>query len=293
MAVFLRVAAVVLLSNSAIAVAAPPSTAPPMNQSARDLVRDVIVNELHDRERDSHWQYRSECVSATSAVVREQVETDQGPIFRVLERDGNPLDPRQQEREEARLTRYIRSPEEIAHIEQEHQEDENRLAAIMELLPKAFLFEFLGSPQEQLVRIAFQPDPAFVPAGYEARIVHALRGTLVINRTLRRMMDLRGTLGERVDFGYGLLGHVDKGGTFEIHRRQVSAEHWKTDLVEVHVAGKVLMLKTVGKDQREIRRDFLPVPQGTTLSEAKERLSEAAGTASQARLLPPHAAPHR
>src|SRR5581483_4000453 len=122
-----------------------------------------------------------------------------------------------------------------------------RLAGIMALLPQAFLFDSLGAPEGDEVRIAFHPDPAFVPAGYEARILHALTGTLLVNLRPKRMVEMRGVLGERVDFGYGLLGHVEKGGSFTIQRQQVSPEHWKTDLVEVHVQGKILMLKTVSK----------------------------------------------
>jgi hypothetical protein len=259
---------------------------PGSSQPARDLVRDTIYNELHDRERDSHWEYRSECVSSAEKRVREQVETDQGPIFRLLAEDGSPLNASQQQLEDARLAAYVRSPGQIARVEREHQEDEERLAGIMALLPQAFLFEYQGAPRGDQVRIAFRPDPSFVPTGYEARIVHALTGTLVVDSRLKRMVEMRGVVAERVDFGYGLLGHVEKGGTFSIHRRQVSADHWKTDLVDVHVEGKILMLKTVSKDQKEARSDFRPVPQGTTLAEAREMLNNTADRGTQARLVP-------
>ena len=50
-------------------------------QSAQQLAADVVHNELQDRECDSFWQYRSIRVSGSQDVVREQVETSQGPIF--------------------------------------------------------------------------------------------------------------------------------------------------------------------------------------------------------------------
>ncbi|MGB9032683.1 MAG: hypothetical protein WCC27_21340, partial [Acidobacteriaceae bacterium] len=255
-------------------------------ETAADLVREVIYNELHDRERDSHWQYRSECLSSAENLVREQVETDNGPIFRLIAQNGNPLDASQREREDKRLDEYLHSPGQIARVERAHQEDEARLAAVMELLPQAFLFDYEGAAADNLVRISFRPDPAFTASGYEARIIHALAGTLTVDARLKRMIDMRGVLAERVDFGYGLLGHVEKGGSFEIHRRRVGPTHWKTDLVEVHIQGKILMLKTVSKDQREARFDFRPVPSGTTLSEAREMLSQAADQSDEAHLIP-------
>jgi hypothetical protein len=155
---------------------------------------------------------------------------------------------------------------------------------VIELLPRAFLFEYTGPSEGVQVRLSFRPNPAFTPASYEARIVHALGGTLVVNQRLKRLIEIDGQLIERVDFGYGLLGHVEKGGTFEIRREQVSETHWKTNLVEVHIQGKVLLFKNVTKDQRESRSDFRPVPQDISLAEAKVLLDQAANTRQEALL---------
>lgn len=263
-----------------------PASAGAAPQPVRDLVRDVVYNELQDRERDSHWEYRSERDSSSQKLVREQVETDQGPVFLLLEQNGAPLDDTQREQEDARLNRYVHDPAQVAQILRAHQEDEARMATVLKILPDAFLFEYEGAPSGDVARIAFRPNPAFAPACYEARIVHALAGTITVDLRLRRMIEMRGTLVSRVDFGYGVLGHVEKGGTFTLHRRQVSEAHWKTDLVDVHIQGKVLMLKTIGKDQREARSDFRPVPEGTTLAEAKDMLNQAARETVQARMVP-------
>ncbi len=98
------------------------------------------------------------------------------------------------------------------------------------------------------------------------------------------MIDMKGQMLERVDFGYGFLGYVDKGGTFEVRREQVSDTHWKTSLVEVHIQGRVLLFHNVTKDQREARTDFRPVPHNISLSAAKELLDEAAAGRTEARL---------
>jgi hypothetical protein len=286
---FGSLAPVVLVAAAALPLWAqqPPAGTPQnIQESAHDLVRDVIYNELHDRERDSRWEYRSECVSSAQNIVREQVETADGPVFRLMEQDGKPLDAAQQERESERLAEYIRDPAQIAHVERAHDNDEAQVAAIMQMVPSAFLFDYVGAPADDVVRIAFRPDPAFVPTTYQARIVHALTGTMIVDLQSKRAIDMSGSVAERVDFGYGLFGHVDKGSSFHIHRHQVSAAHWKADLIETHVQGKVLLVKSLSKDQREARSDFRPVPSGTTLAEAKQMLSEAADQGVQARLVP-------
>jgi hypothetical protein len=253
-------------------------------QPAQQLVADVIYNELNDRGCDSFWQYGILRVSGSQNVDREQVETSDGPIFRLVKDHGNPLSAGERRREDLRLEELVQTPGAMAHVRQEHLKDEARMRRVIELLPQAFLFEYVGPSEGDQVHLSFRPNPAFTPAGYEARIVHALGGTLLVNQRLKRLIEMDGRLIERVDFGYGILGHVEKGGIFEIRREQVSEAHWKTDLVEVHIQGKVLLFKNVTKDQRESRADFRPVPQDISLAEAKALLDQAVGTREEALL---------
>lgn len=263
----------------------PAARAPaPAIEPAQQLIRDVVYNELHDRERDSHWEYRSECSAAGGTFVREQVETDRGPVFRIVEQNGQPLDPDQRLREDQRLDQYIHDSAQMARTARAHEEDEDRLGAAIALMPQALLFVYEGAPANDIVRLAFRPNPSYTPSGIEARILHALTGTVTVNIRLRRMIEMHGTVTERVDFGYGLLGQVAKGGWFTIHRRPVSAAHWKTDLVDVHFQGKILLLKSIGKVQREARSDFRPVPDSLTPADAVAILSRPGAAAVQAQL---------
>lgn len=256
-------------------------------ESAQNLAHDVLYNELHDRERDSLWEYRSECTSPNDNYVREQVETGNGPIYRVVERNGAPLDPDARVRESQRIEDYIHNPAQIARVARDSQEAADHLAAAMQLLPQAALFDYDGAPQNGIARLSFRPDPAFVPSGMEARIIHTLTGTLTVDLAQKRLIEMRGVVTQRVDFGYGLLGQVARGGWYDIHRRQVSPQHWKTDLVDVHLEGHLLLLKTLGRIQRETRSDFRPVAPGTTLAEAQQLLSRADAEAVQARVASP------
>jgi len=253
-------------------------------QSAQQLAADVVYNELQDSERDSFWQYRSIRVSGSQDVVREQVETAQGPIFRVIADHGRPLDEDERRSEEQRLNELVNKPDAMARVEQEHLKDEERMRRVIAMLPQAFLYEYAGPSEDDEVHLTFRPNPAFTPSSYDGRIVHALSGTLVVNRRLKRLVAMRGQLMDRVDFGYGLLGYVEKGGTFAIQREQVSATRWKASLIEVHVQGRVLLFRNVGKDQMEVRTDFRPVPHDISLTSAKERLDQAAGSKMEVRL---------
>lgn len=253
--------------------AADVSTALP-KESPHDLMKDVVYNELQDRQRESYWQYRSERRETGQVLVREQVETSQGPVNRLLALNGKPLDGAGEEQERLRLNRLMNEPSLQARVKRQHEEDEQRLIRLMTLLPGAFLYDYDGV-DNGLLRLHFRPNPEFKPPTYEARIFHALAGTVWVNPQQKRLAHLSGSVLDRVDFGYGLLGYVNPGGKFELARQQVSGDHWKTSLVEVHITGRVILFKTVTKDQREARSGFRPVPAGITLAEAKALLEHA------------------
>lgn len=254
-------------------------------ESTRDLVRDVIYNELHARAQEGQWEYRTESASAAERQVREAVETKEGTLSRLIEVNGSPLSANQKRDEDARLEAYVRDPGELTRSDRGRQEDEARLLTAMQLIPAAFVFE-QGARENDLEQISFRPDPAYVPSSYEARVLHGMSGTMTVNTRLKRLVEMQGVLMERVDFGYGMLGHIEKGGSFEIHRRKLTDTQWKTDLLEVHVQGRLVMLKSVTKDERETRSDFRSVPRSTTLAEANEMLNQAADRGTEARLVP-------
>jgi hypothetical protein len=243
----------------------------PLQQPARDLVRDVIYNELKDRHNDSFWQYHVQKRVGSSKFTAVQVETKDGPLSRILSRDGKPLTEDEKRKEDERLAKLVRNPSELARLKQTHDQDEQRLERLIGLMNDAFLYEYDGN-DGGLIRLKFKPDPAFTPPTYEARIFHALGGTIWVDPSQKRLARLHGVLLDRVDFGYGLLGHVEKGGVFDLKRQPVNATHWRTSLIDVHVAGRVIFFKTVSKDQTEVRSDFKSVPTEITLQEASKLL---------------------
>jgi hypothetical protein len=245
-------------------------------EPTRKLINDVAYNELQDRERDSFWSYDVDQKIGQNSFAKRQVETKEGPIFRILAENGKPLTDAENKKDQERLQHLVDNPSALMKNREDHEQDEERLQRLVKLMPDAFLYEPDGPPSGDLVIFRFQPNPAFNPPTYEARIFHGMAGTIEINRRLKRFVAMHGTVIDRIDFGFGLLGYVDKGGRFEIHREQVNASHWKTDLVDVHVAGRVILFKSVSKDHHEVRSDFQPVPTDISVSEAKRLLDQAA-----------------
>lgn len=245
------------------------------SQSPRELVKDVVYNEQQDRIRESYWQYRVEKrVGQGPLTILQQVETKDGPIFRLLAYGSMPLNTEQRRQEDARLKDLLNSPSKQARIKEQREDDEKHIARLMGLMPDAFLYDYDGA-EGDLIRLKFRPNPQYNVPSIENRIFHALSGTVWIDGKNKRLSRFVGTITDRVDFGYGLLGHLEKGGTFELRRGPVNATHWKTELIDLHLSGKIIFFKSISRDQHELRTHFEPVPDNITLQQAKSLLDQA------------------
>lgn len=245
-------------------------------ESAHRLMKEVIYNELHDREKDSFWEYRTRVVTDKKDVLREQIETPEGPVYETLARDGKLLTGSAAAAEKARLAKLLASPSKMNKVEAAHEKDEARLGKVMALIPKAYVFHYEGASTGDRVVVDFAPNPKFVPSSYMDRIMCGLSGKIVVDQRLKRMISMDGRIAQKINFGFGVLGYVDPGGTFRIHRTQVSARHWKTDLVAVNVHGRILLFSNVSKQEKDLRWGFAHVPHDITLAEARSELKQAA-----------------
>ena len=243
----------------------------PASETPVQLVRDVVYNELHDHQRHGYWRYWIEKQALQQTKVVEQVETADGPVTRLVSNGGRPLNASDLQEEQERLDHLLRSPQEQARHRQDFIDDEKRIGRLLALLPEAFLFEDAGV-ENGCFHLRFRPNPEYPPHSIEARIFHAMRGDLWIDTRTKRMERLDGQLEENVDFGYGILGRLYKGGWFRLQRTQVSSTDWKTERLEIHMNGRALFLKTISRETSEVRGGFAPVPTGLSLAQGMKLL---------------------
>jgi hypothetical protein len=178
-----------------------------------------------------------------------------------------------QQQEQSRLEHLLTSPTEQARHLQEYEEDENRIGRILALLPDAFLYDYAGE-ENGCYRLSFRPNPGYPAHSIEARIFHAMGGTLWVDARMKRLARLDARVQDNLDFGYGILGRLYKGGWFQLERSRVSTTDWKTSRLEVHMMGRALLVKSFAKDTSEVRGGFAPVPSAMNLAEGMAMLEQ-------------------
>ena len=72
--------------------------------------------------------------------------------------------------------------------------------------------------------------------------------------------------------GFGLLGELQSGGTFDVERRELSPKVWQITETHVHIQGHALIFKTISENEDDVKSNFKPIPDSTSLQQAQNEL---------------------
>jgi hypothetical protein len=270
---FLSMSAALLLAASGPAPAQTSQSVPHPDK----IVVDASWNELHPQGTSRPFRYRVAKVDSKGSTVKLVVETKEGDIARLIEKEGRPLTPQEDRAELARLDSLLAHPEIQERRHKKQQADNARGDEMVKMLPDAFLYTFEGmvqGPTGPCYRVSFKPNPAFVPPDREGEVYHGMVGELWVDQAQLRIVRLQSHLISDVNFGWGVLGKLYQGGSILVENRDVGLHHWETTHMKLHLQGKILMMKSVDFSTTEDYTDFSPVPMDSTYQDAIRMLKE-------------------
>lgn len=278
---YLLAGALFLLVIRVHAAMTPPSELP-----ADEFVKEVISNEIRAEQADnSHWTYEKVEENAGQVQVEDIVETKEGSLHRLVSLNGHPLTAAQQEAEDQRIKQLLADPDQFRRQQEKKHADDEKMTHLMRMFPNAFHYQYDGS-EDGCIRLRFVPNPSFRPPDREAQVFHHMEGTMLADAQHKRLAGLEGQLTSEVKFGYGLLGHLDKGGTFNVRQQEVGPGVWELILLDVQMNGKALIFKTLTVHENEAYKDYRLVPSDLTLEQAAELLRKRDTPASVASTRP-------
>ena len=248
------------------------SSSPKAAISANELIRAVIANELKPTSDTNHWMYEVEKEEDGRKQFKEVVQTREGALERLIATDGHVLSSGKQQEEAIRIESLLKNPRERLRQEELRQKDAKECEAFLKMIPDAFLFTYQGQ-EGPFVKLSFKPNPTFQPSSRAAHVLHAMEGEILIQAKEQRLAAITGRLVEEVKFGGGLLGHLEKGGTFSVRRAALGPAQWMLVAMDVNMKGKALFFKNIAVQQKEYRRNFRKLPDDLTLTDAAQILT--------------------
>lgn len=243
------------------------------NLPPRQLVQEVMQNELRaDSDDHSHWIYRDQKKTGGEQKVTVVIETTAGSVHRTIEINGQPLTPQQRSQDEAEMQRLVHDSEAQQRQRQNSKHDDEQARDLMRMLPDAFIWTEAGEKNGE-VTLDFKPDPSFKSPTRAARVFAAMAGKMVVDEKQKRLKSLSGVIIAPVEFGWGLLGKLEKGGTFQVERREIAPDEWQPIQTHIHIHGKALLFKSINQQEDEEISDYKPAPSSLNLAQAAELLN--------------------
>jgi hypothetical protein len=270
----------------AAALYAPAGAQGQTNPDPQKIVRDASWNELHAPKAGRSFSYRQHKVDPKGSFVKEIVETKDGDVARLVEKDGKPLPSDEERAELDRLNNLLAHPEIQEHRHKKEQEDSARGDEMVRMLPDAFLFTLEGTvegPSGPCWRLSFKPNPNFTPPDREGEVYHGMVGELWVDQNQQRLVKIDAHLIQDVNFGWGVLGKLYKGGSILVENADVGYHHWETTHMKLNLQGKILMMKSVDFSTTEDFSAFKAQPQELSYQEAIHLLQQQTAVAVASR----------
>jgi len=238
------------------------------------VVRETMNHEIDAQAKDqSLWCYRKLQEKDGKQETYAVCQAKGAEIDRLVAVNGKDLDEKQRAAENQRIENLVKNKRELARQARREREDAKHAEDLMKLMANAFVFR-LESKNNEKVTLKFTPNPQFRPPGHEAEVFHHMEGTVTLDLQQKRLVEINGRLVSAVKFGGGLLGHLDKGGTFLVKQEAVAPGSWQLTTLDVRMNGRALFFKTIAVREKEINSQFQPAPATATLEQLAEMTKE-------------------
>jgi hypothetical protein len=264
----------ILLVLSLVAVASQNAPAP-LDPVA--LVRRATQHRVEADKTHRPLRYLLRKIDGQRDTTKDIVETTDGDVARLVAINGQPLNSQANQAELDRLNNLAGHPEIQQHRQQREHKDAERVNRLMALLPEALSYRFEGvveTPSGPCYHLRFLPNPHFEPPDIEASIFRGMAGDVWIDQAQERLIRLEAHLIENVDFGWGIVGKLEKGGTILLEQQNVGGSDWELATLKLNMRGKALMFKALNIQMTEQASHFSSVAPDMKYREAIQLLEK-------------------
>jgi hypothetical protein len=210
------------------------------------VVRRAIQHRLDESKDHLPVRYVIRQSDGKQDTTKQVIETKDGDVERLVAVDGKPLDAEADRAELARLDDLARHPEVQEQRKKGQRDFVERMNHLARQVPDAFLYKLEGTEacaSGECYRVSFTPNPKYDPPDRTSRLFSGVEGNVLIDRVGDRLERLDAHFISNVDFGFGILGRVSKGGTVHAEQTDVGGKQWELTALKLNVTGRILLVK--------------------------------------------------
>jgi hypothetical protein len=180
-------------------------------------------------------------------------------VRRKVKKDGKPLDPEEQKKEDARVEKRIREYEmKKGEGEQDTARKKKERIDISTFLRMS---NFTHPRWEEyrshnVIVFDFAPNPDYRPQSKIEDLLHKLAGTLWVDDDARQVVRLEARLSDAYKLGGGLLASIHKGASLVMEQAKMNDEVWLPSYVEMHFSARLLLFASALGDYTSKFSDY-------------------------------------
>ena len=181
------------------------------------------------------------------------------PVRRQVKKDGRPLSPGEQRKEDDRVEKHIREYEKKHAEEGKNAARKKKEEADISTFLRVSKFtnprrgEFR---QHAVVVFDFAPNPDYKPQNKTEDLLHKLVGTAWVDDEARQVVRLEAHLSDNFKVVGGLLASVRKGASLVIEQARTNEEVWLPSYVEAHFSARLLLFANAHGDYTSRFSDY-------------------------------------
>jgi len=179
-------------------------------------------------------------------------------VRREVKKDGKPLSPGEQKKEDGRIEKRIRDYEKKKG---EGGDDSSKKKEKVDVSTFLRVSNFTHPHwaqfrQREVIVFDFAPNPNYRPRNRTEDLLHKLVGTLWVDDKARQVVRLEAHLSDAFKLGGGLLASVRKGASLVIEQARTNDGVWLPSYVEAHFSARLLLLASALGDYTSRFSDY-------------------------------------
>jgi hypothetical protein len=242
-------------------------------QDAREIVRKSVELDQANwlRMRDYTWVARSTQrhfdsdgkVKSTEENGWETVMLDGEPYRRMLERDGRPLPPAEQKKQQDKLDKSVaklarETPEEKRHRLADYEARRRKEREFLRRIPDAYDLRIEGEAQvdgHDAWVIAGTPKAGYHASDRDAKALLKIRGKIWVDKSNYQWVRLEAETTETIAFGL-FLARLNPGAKLVFEQTHASDDLWLPKRIYMKGAGRLGLIKRIAMDQEITWSDY-------------------------------------
>jgi hypothetical protein len=250
----------------ALIVAAASLVAGRAAEDAREIVRKSVELDQTSwlRMQDYTWVARSTerrldaggKVKSTERSAWETVMLDGEPYRRMLERDGQPLPPAEQKKQQEKLDKSVaklahETPEEKGRRMADYEARRRKEREFLRRIPDAYDLRIEGEAQvdgHDAWVIAGTPKAGYRALDRDAKALLKIRGKLWIDKSSYQWVRLEAETTETISFGL-FLARLNPGAKLVFEQTRVADDLWLPKRIYMKGAGRLGLIKRIAMEQ--------------------------------------------